>query len=167
MQTTKTQTRPGETKLETPRFENGRPLLIAGLRGHFTDATWAGIPAQWQLFVSFGLIPGQVGRVYYGLCFNLPNGIDYLCGAEVSNAAGLPADFTAVSIPAQKYAVFPYGEHVSKLRQTLEAINMWLPSSGHEPARAPGAPDFFERYGEAFDPKTGTGDIEVWIPIKS
>ena len=27
-------------------------------------------------------------------------------------------------------------------------------------------PAFFERYGEAFDPQTGTGGIEVWLPIK-
>jgi AraC family transcriptional regulator len=27
-------------------------------------------------------------------------------------------------------------------------------------------PDFFERYGEEFDPQTGMGGIEVWIPIK-
>jgi hypothetical protein len=23
-----------------------------------------------------------------------------------------------------------------------------------------------ERYGEGFDPRTGTGDIEIWIPPK-
>ena len=27
------------------------------------------------------------------------------------------------------------------------------------------APDFFERYGEAFDPQLGMGDVEVWIPV--
>lgn len=165
---TKTENTISETRLETPRFENGRPLLIAGLRGHFTDATWAGIPVQWQRLGSSGPIPGQVGRVYYGLCFNLSHGVDYLCGVEVSSASGLPGDFTTVNVAAQKYAVFPHREHVSKLRQTLDAIGKWLPSSGHQPARAAGgAPDFFERYGEGFDPRTGTGDIEVWIPIKS
>jgi predicted transcriptional regulator YdeE len=24
-----------------------------------------------------------------------------------------------------------------------------------------------ERYGKEFDPTTGTGDIELWLPIKS
>jgi predicted transcriptional regulator YdeE len=23
-----------------------------------------------------------------------------------------------------------------------------------------------ERYGEGFDPRTGSGDIEIWTPIK-
>jgi len=41
-----------------------------------------------------------------------------------------------------------------------------LPESGYQPPRAAaGAPDFFERYGEGFNPLTGMGDIEVWIPI--
>jgi len=27
-------------------------------------------------------------------------------------------------------------------------------------------PDFFERYGKEFDPKTGTGKVELWVPLK-
>jgi predicted transcriptional regulator YdeE len=42
----------------------------------------------------------------------------------------------------------------------------WLPESRHKAARAAaGAPDFFERYGEGFDPQLGMGDVEVWIPM--
>jgi AraC family transcriptional regulator len=74
-----------------------------------------------------------------------------------------------VNVPAQRYAVFAHSEHVSKLRNTCEAIwRQWLPNSGHEFARpAPGAPDFFERYGPGFNPQTGMGDIEVWVPVKN
>jgi AraC family transcriptional regulator len=46
-------------------------------------------------------------------------------------------------------------------------IFQWLPTSGHERAKAQGPPDFFERYGEGFDPQTGYGDIEVWVPVKA
>ena len=156
-------------QLDPPRFGNGKAMLIAGLRGHFTTATWAGIPAQWERVGSYGRISGAVGPVHYGLCFLMSDGIDYLSGVEVSGVAGLPSEFGHVSIPAQKYAVFAHYEHVSKLRDTMEAIQRhWFPGSGHEMARpASGAPDFFERYGGGFDPRTGMGDIEVWIPIKS
>jgi AraC family transcriptional regulator len=155
------------SKLNAPRFENGKPMLIAGLRGHFTTENWAGIPAQWERLISYGRIPGAVGFVHYGLCFNMSNGIDYLCGVEVSAIDGLLAEFTHVNIPAQKYAVFAHHEHVSKLHNTLDAIQrQWFPGSGHEAVRpSGGVPDFFERYGEGFDPRTGMGDIEVWIPI--
>jgi AraC family transcriptional regulator len=156
-------------ELNPPRFETGKPMVIAGLRGHFNDANWTSIPAQWMRLVSYGEIPGQAGWVSYGLCFNMSDGFDYLCGFEVSSAAGLPGEFSHVNVPAQRYAVFAHSEHVSKLRNTCEAIwRQWLPNSGHEFARpAPGAPDFFERYGPGFNPHTGMGDIEVWVPVKN
>jgi AraC family transcriptional regulator len=155
-------------QLEAPRVENSRPLLIAGLRSHSRDESWNGTPELWQRFAPYlGGIPGQVGRTAYGLCFLLPNGVDYLAGVEVSGLAGLPSDFATVNIPAQKYLVFPHSEHVSKLYRSCEMISEWLPTSGYEAAKSPGAPDFFERYSEEFDPRTGMGGIEVWVPIKA
>jgi AraC family transcriptional regulator len=119
-----------ELQLNPPRFENGKPLLIAGLRGHFTAATWEGIPALWQRLASSGKVPGQAGPVHYGLCFNMSDGIDYLAGVEVSGVAGLPSEFSSVSLPAQRYVVFPHREHVSKLYNTVDTIwRKWFPGS--------------------------------------
>jgi AraC family transcriptional regulator len=155
-------------QLETPRITSGKAMLIAGLRSHFTSATWGAIPEQWERLTPYlGKIPGQLGRVTYGLCFRGPDGIDYLSGVEVSNVEGVPGEFRHASIPAQEYVVFSHRDHVSKLYQTLDAVSReWLPRSGYRAAQAEaGAPDFFERYGEGFNPQTGVGDIEVWIPI--
>jgi AraC family transcriptional regulator len=38
--------------------------------------------------------------------------------------------------------------------------NHWLPASGIKAADAPN----FERYDEKFDPATGNGGLEIWIP---
>jgi AraC family transcriptional regulator len=159
-------------QLEAPRFEEGKAMLIAGLSGSFTMETMNEIPAQWQRFAPYiGKIPGQVGRVACGVCFKASNGstgVEYLSGVEVSSGSGLPSEFSLASIPAQRYAVFPHREHVSKLCETLDAISRWLPKSGLEAAqRDTGAPDFFERYGEEFDPQSGMGGIEVWVPVKA
>jgi AraC family transcriptional regulator len=158
-------------QLELPRFENGKPLLIAGLRNRYSAETMNNMPAQWQRFAPhIGKIPGQVGRVAYGLCFNAlsPDGIDYLVGIEVSNSSGLPGEFSVATVPAQKFAVFSHRQHVSRLRETLNAIDKWLPNSGLEvTCGTSGAPDFFERYSEEFDPRTGMGGMEIWVPIKS
>jgi AraC family transcriptional regulator len=111
-----------------------------------------------------------VGRVAYGLCFNAqsPDGMDYMVGVEVSSLSRHRADFSVISIPAQKYAVFLHREHVSRLRETLDAIDKWLPGSGLQNAcGTAGVPDFFERYSEEFDPQTGMGGMEVWLPLKS
>jgi len=160
-----------EVQLEAPRIENGQILRIAGLREHYTSQTMKNIPELWQRFgPHIGNIPGQVGRVAYGLCFNAlsPVGIDYLAGVEVSSSSGLPCEFSVAAIPAQKYAVFSHREHVSKLRETLDAIDKWLPGSGLEVACGDAeAPNFFECYSEEFDPRTGMGGMEVWMPIKS
>jgi AraC family transcriptional regulator len=158
-------------QLEAPRFENGKSLLIAGLRSRYTAETMNNIPAQWQRFAPhIGKIPGQVGHAAYGVCLHTADGsegIDYLSGVEVSSSSGLLREFSFVAVPAQKYAVFPHREHVSKLRETIDAIwHIWLPNSGHIAAQGD-VPAFFERYGEDFDPRTGIGGIEVWIPIKA
>ena len=156
------------TQLE-PRFENGKAMLIAGLRSRYTWEMMNGIFAQWQLFVPYiGKIPGQLGGAAYGVVFSVPGGVDYLSGVEVSSSSGLPAEFSVISLPAERYAVFAHRDHVLKLRETIDAIfNQWLPGSGYQvPRGAGGAPDFFERYSEEFNPQTGMNGIEVWVPIK-
>lgn len=157
------------TKFE-PRFVDGNPMLIAGLREHVTSETWDKIDALWWRFAPhIGSVPGQVGgRVAYGVVADAGAGIDYLAGVEVTDVSGLPEGFSHARLPAQRYAVFEHQGHVTKLKDTMTAIfDTWLPQSGYAHARTAGAPAFFERYGEMFDPQTGMGGIEVWLPIKS
>ena len=153
--------------LEPPRFENGKPLLLAGLGERYTWETSKAIPAQWQRFhLYFGAIAGQIGRMAYGVCCNSDDdgNYDYICGVEVASFSELPSEFSRVRIPKQRYAVFSHREHVSTIRSTINTIwNKWLPESGHEVADAPN----FERYGEDFDSKSGTGTIEIWVPLKA
>ena len=150
-------------ELEAPRFENGRTLLIAGLGERYTPETCARIPAQWQRFgPHIGHIPGQVGRVAYGVLCNGDDAgsTEYICGVEVSDFARLPAEWSRVRIPAQRYAVFAHRCHVSGIRRTWFSIfNKWLPQSGYSLAKGPE----FERYGEEFDPMTGEGGLTIWI----
>jgi hypothetical protein len=47
-----------------------------------------------------------------------------------------------------------------KLTNT-RTLGKWLATPGHGVAKTAGAPDFFKRYGERFNPKTALGDIEV------
>ena len=160
------------TQLESPRFVEGKALLIAGLRKRYRGAEMKEIPAQWQRFVPYlGKIPGQVNGVTYGVCWATSDGggIEYLTGVGVAGFAGLPNEFTVVSIPPLKYAVFTHREHVSRLRETIDAIfHGWLPASGQEAAGGfAETPAFFERYTEEFHPQSGMGGMEVWIPLKS
>ena len=106
-----------------------------------------------------------MGEATYGACFNSSSGFDYLTGVETSESAKLPGEFVQASIPAQKYAVFTHRDHVSKLRETLDATEEYLRSSDIE--RVEGGANslsFFERY-QNFDPRSGLGSIEIWVPV--
>jgi AraC family transcriptional regulator len=60
--------------------------------------------------------------------------------------------------------VFSHRDHISTIRVSHAAIwTKWLPESGHEVADAP----TFEQYGEEFDPLTGNGLVDIWLPIKA
>ena len=121
-------------ELEMPRFENGRPLLIAGLGGRYTADTLDDLPALWDRFsIHLGNVRGQVGRAAYGACSDMFTGtgnFHYLAGAEVSDSSALPEEFSLVHIPAQRYVIFSHRKHVSRLRYTLNTIwSHWFPAS--------------------------------------
>lgn len=158
--------------LEEPRIEDRKTLLVAGLMKAYTAETANQIPQLWQeLTPHFGKIPGQVDRKAYGVLYNLKKNGDfaYLAGVEVSSASDVPDELNVVRIPDVTYAVFPHAGHVSNLKETMSAIwNEWLPASGLRSTHTDEEmPDMVEQYGEAFDPATGTGDMEVWVPIKN
>jgi AraC family transcriptional regulator len=153
--------------LKPPRFVTSKPLLIAGLGERIThENSGAGIPNQWQRFhQEVAGIPGRIGPVAYGVCCNGDDAgnFDYIAGVEVTDFSDLPREFSRVRIPEQRYAVFTHSDHVSVIRRSVNTIwNHWLPASGLKAADAPS----FERYDETFDPMTGNGGFEIWIPVR-
>jgi AraC family transcriptional regulator len=152
--------------LQPPRFQTGKPLLVAGIGERYSCETNAAIPGQWQRFhQSVANIPGRIGKVAYGVCCNGDDAgnFDYIAGVEVSDFSDLPREFSTVRIPEQRYAVFTHRDHISGIRRTVNTIwNQWLPASGLKAADAPS----FERYDEKFDPLTGNGGLEIWVPVR-
>ena len=151
--------------VEAPRFESLGPLVIVGLEELYTPKTREQIPQLWQRFAQiFGQIPGQVDRRAYGVIRNSDSGdgFRYLAGAQIPATAPLPAELQSVTLEAARYAVFTHRQHVSKLFTTMCAIYRdWLPHSKIDLADQP----CFELYGEDFDPASGLGTIEIWLPI--
>ena len=157
---------PTPSSLEAPRIVDGPEFLIAGFSERYTDETSAGIPAQWRRFEPWiGRVPGQIGNVSYGVCYNNDSAgnMDYLTGVEVEDLAhALKELFSQLRIPANRYAVFTHRGNISTIRATWAAIfGEWVPASGHKTLYAPS----FERYDERFNPRTGNGGLEIWLPI--
>ena len=152
--------------IEEPRFESRNAFLVAGLSVRYDYETCgAGIPAQWQRFAPYlGNVAGQIGSDAYGIRYNGDDsGLDYLCGVEVGEFSNLSPELSRVRVPANRYAVFTHRGHISAIRSTWATIwNKWLPKSGHTLADAPD----FERYDSRFDPRTGSGEVEIWVPLE-
>ena len=153
-------------ELAEPRFESRKAFLAAGLSARYDyESCGGGIPAQWQRFAAYlGSVPGQLGSDAYGVRYNSDDdGLDYLCGVEVGEFSQLPPELSRVRVPANRYAVFTHYGHISAIRSTWSTIwSKWLPKSGHQLADAPD----FERYDARFDPRSGNGAVEIWVPLK-
>lgn len=154
-------------KLDAPKIETRPTFLIAGLSEHYRcDQGPAGIPAQWQRFVSFlGRIPDQKGDDTYGVVYNTDDdgNMDYLSGVQVTGFSRLPTELSSLRLPERRYAIFFHPDHVASIRDSWNYIwNEWLPHSQLELADAP----ILEHYDQRFNPRTGAGGIELWVPLQ-
>jgi AraC family transcriptional regulator len=153
------------TRVAPVRIFSRDAMPIFGLSQLYAPESIGGIPSQWDRFLPhFGHIPTQVDKIAYGIIFNADDSgnFDYICGAEVSEFPSHPSEFVRLRIPPQTYAVFLHTDHISSVGATCSAIwNQGLPDSGYKAADSP----WFERYAEEFDSCTGSGGLEIWIPI--
>ena len=151
--------------LAAPRFVAAGPLLVAGVGDRFSVDNGAGIPALWRRFHQLVAdIPARRGTVAYGACCNGDDAgnFDYIAGVEVADFSDLPRSFGCVRVPAATFAVFTHAGHISSIRRTVHTIwNRWLPQSGCQVSAAPN----FERYDHRFDPRSGKGGLEIWLPV--
>ncbi|MDE9452097.1 AraC family transcriptional regulator [Aliiroseovarius sp. Z3] len=152
-------------EIAEPRFEEADAMLIVGLKRRYNDTSSAQMPAQWQAFLPhIGQIEGQKGDIAFGvLCNSDDDGnIDYMTGVEVAEYSDTAKELDGLRVPPQTYAVFQHQGHVSEIRRTWKSIfGEWLARTERKLVDGPQ----LERYGEGFDPQTGHGDIEIWIPV--
>jgi AraC family transcriptional regulator len=90
-------------------------------------------------------------------------GFVYMAAVEVLPSAAEHEGMTTVVAPAGRYAVFTFDDHISKFSEFVDAV--WrdhFPASGLTRRSAPD----FERYDERWDPETGTGPVDYFIPVE-
>jgi AraC family transcriptional regulator len=159
------------TAITPDRIAASGPMLFAGVRKYFRFEERGGIPALWQAFgPHIGSMPGEIHGATYGLCLGPAGGddecgFDYMPAVQVRSLDGLPEDMGGVRIAAREWAVFRHQQHVSSIGVTCAAAGDWLAQSGRKPPEGP--MQMIERYGPEFDPRTGLGGCEVWIPLSA
>ena len=148
------------------RFEERNEGIIAGLKRHYTVETRTNIPDQWRLFLEIiNDIPSHSGSGNYGVSMNMGAdcSFDYIAGVEVDETKGLPENIHSITLAENRYAVFTHQGHVSTIADTLDLIwSKWVPDCGLKISESP----CFEYYTDQFDPVTGFGGIEIWVPVK-
>ena len=151
--------------LAEPRFEKLGGLNLVGIFRYYPFEKVAEIPDQWQSFVP--LIP-QITRdpqpVTYGAVYGGDDGFNHLSGVELPSDTHTAQNMVCLTLSPQFYLVFWHPGHVATLRETCDAIwSDWLPGSGKTVVEKP----WFERYGNEFNPVTGAGGLEIWIPVSN
>jgi AraC family transcriptional regulator len=147
-----------------PRIEQ-RPALH--LVGTVCDYAFAdgdmlrALPLQWAAFGP--LIPtveSGEAAVAFGVALPAEDSgyFRYMTAVPARSGVAPPRGMSAITLPAGSYLTFAHEGHVSTLNQTVAVA-----CAGRKPAS--GAPAFLEYYGPGFDPETGLGDIEIWLPI--
>lgn len=153
-------------KLAAPRIvpvSTVRKMAGLQVRHHCSNLT--GIPGQWEKFQPwFGNLPSTEPGVAYGIVVSVDDdgNMDYMAAVPIANGSNVPPDLTAIDLAAQTYAVFEHAGHISSIGATWgEAWSHQLPERNLKPVKAPA----FERYDQRFDPHTGNGLVELWLPI--
>lgn len=145
-----------------PETRDREAFRVVGLSTQCSFEDTSSIPGLWQSFnAQEDEVIGAVEGAAYGVCFDADETgqFRYTAGFE---AAEKTEGMDYVDLPAGRYAVFTHTGHVSDLPKTVYTIwNKSLPDLGLEPAKA----SDFERYDNRFDPETGRGTVEIWIPI--
>lgn len=153
--------------VDEPRREKGEAMTIVGLARRYRYQDVGGIPAQWTEFQAYEGTLGERPGLWYGVCdgFDEADGtFRYMCGVLVDDPRDVPEALTTIKLSAQDYLAFSHKGHISELRSTMNAIwGEYLPQSGQEAA---GDRPMFELYDEKFNPVTGHGGLELWIPVK-
>jgi len=155
----------GRADVASARLERAGPMSFVGLWGHYAFSAIRDIPEQWARFMrAYQHIPHKADCAPVGISigFDGDGEFDYLCAVQVVDGGWAPPELARLDVAAQSYAVFQHRGHVATIRSTYTAIwNHWLPESGRTARDAP----IIERHNPAFDPGTGLGGLEIWIPV--
>jgi AraC family transcriptional regulator len=152
-----------------PRIARRAAFNVIGLAGRFTPPTASRIPELWTRFVArIDQIPHRQGAGTYGVCSEADpatgdeGGFTYVAAVEVERIDAVPEGMIALTVPGGRYAVFTHAGHISRLHDTVQRIwGSWLPASRYRHVPRPD----FEVYDERWNPGTGLGEIDVWVPI--
>ncbi len=163
-----TTTKPNVTLLDGVTRKNA--FVVAGISERIEKTKMQAIPAIWPRFSLHLPVPGQKGKVGYGLVYgeNMQEGsFNYMAAVEVEPGIKTPADLTLMQVPAQTYLVFRITLGAGEIHPQMQAAMRYifsegLPKSGRKPS---GGIDL-EVYGDRFEPNKAGSILDFYIPVE-
>jgi AraC family transcriptional regulator len=154
-----------------PKFVTRGPELAIGMAGSFAQGDTERISALWQDFVK--RMPAIKHQKPYSLGVCMSNHPDvvktsgdtfvYVAALPVTQVNDLPDGMVICDIPEATYALFTHKGAIADIKHTVEYIwGTWVPESGCQLLDSPD----FELYDERFDPQSGTGEVDIYVPVK-
>jgi AraC family transcriptional regulator len=155
------------TSLAPPAQRILEDQTFAALTGRFSVAGMRDIPALWRQFMEFyPSIKDKLDPAPWAVV-SAPDDdgmFDYACAIVVEPTSVLPSGLNRITVRAHRYAVFTHTGHVSLIRGTYEEIwNSALAAHGWTLADRP----VLESHRAGFDPRTGEGGLDIWIPVEA
>ncbi len=149
-------------EIDPPEIRERDGFRVVGMSLRSNVENTAAIPPLWQEFTQKEAdVPGAKLGTAYGVCHSADEAGNFTYMAAIE-ATGDMEGMEVVKIPGGKYAVFTHRGHISDFPKMVYTVwNKGLPDAGLEPTMEPD----FELYDDRFDPKTGRGEVELWIPI--
>ncbi|MEZ4655111.1 MAG: GyrI-like domain-containing protein, partial [Candidatus Eisenbacteria bacterium] len=105
-----------------PKIVDRPAFAVVGLSRAFSPETMKQIPLLWTEFAPrIPTLEGKKGWDCYGLCVPDENasgdqaGFTYVCCMEVEPGTPAPEGLTYLEVPAARYAVFTFDDHISRI----------------------------------------------------
>ena len=158
-------------------FATRGDIPVVGLAQPFRRSEGLDGPAVWRRFQPLiARIPNRVGAHTLGIneVVDMAAGdLVYAPAVEVSEIGDLPDQAFGPAKPCCKlleggrFAIFTFrlagGDIAAEFRRVYDHIyGIWVPESGTQLR----AWYDFEHYGARFDPKTHSGEVSIWVPVR-
>ncbi|MEM7241964.1 MAG: AraC family transcriptional regulator [Pseudomonadota bacterium] len=149
--------------LNPPQRKSRAAFRVVGMSLDVSIKDLSGVPALWQSFAAREAeVPTPTPGVGYGVSFNSTEAGTFTYMAGVAGRGDIPTGMTHIDIPAGDYAVFTHAGHISEIHKTIFTIwNRGLTDNNLTPTYAAD----FEYYDQRFNPETGNGVVDIWIPV--
>lgn len=159
------------TVMQLPEFAMVESFTVAGPQRRFVESNKAEIPQLWSQMMGALPFSGQTPDwTTYGVVWNVDRAeghFDYMASVGISEGAALPEGFSALRIPAGRYAVFRITLNGGAVHQQLKGAmaKIWgelVPAAGLKVAQGPD----FERYDSEFAPTKKGAVIDFYLPLE-